>query len=236
MLIDNGIAGLELVYHFVQRDFAHTPALLWDDHDVVLCDTGMPGLLPELKKQMEALDVPFESINKIIISHHDIDHIGNLKEIKKLLPQAKVYASAVEKPYIEGKKPAVKSLENTLRGVPEEHKKDFDDPYGVTVDETVKGGEVLPFCGGVEIIDTPGHCPGHISLLHRKSRTLISNDAVCFLQGKIVAPFNTPDLPKAYDSIRRLARMDYDQILFYHGGFQGKGIHKELEDFAKTLH
>lgn len=235
MLIDDGIAGLELVYHFIQRDFIHSPALLWDDHDVILCDTGMPGLLPEIQKQMDDLGVPFENINKIIISHHDIDHIGNLKEIKKQLPQAKVYATALEKPYIEGERPPIKPLENTVRNVPKEHKKDFADPYGVLVDETVKGGDVLPFCGGVEIIDTPGHCPGQISLLHRKSRTLIVNDAVCFLQGKIIAPFNTPDPAQAYDSIRKLANMNYDQILFYHGGFQGKGIQKKLKDFAETL-
>lgn len=235
MFIDDGAAGIELVYHFIQRDFYQTPALLWDENDVILCDTGMPGLLPQLRKQMKKLNIPFESITGIIISHHDIDHIGNLKEIKKLLPQAKVYATAVEKPYLEGEKPPVKSLVNTLRNVPDERKKDFEDPYGVHVDEIIKGGDVLPFCGGVEIIDTPGHSPGQISLLHKKSRTLITNDAVCFLQGKIVVPFNTPDIPAACDSIRKLAELDFDQILFYHGGFQGKGIRKKLQDFAQTL-
>lgn len=235
MRIDQGIGGLQLVYHFMQRDFYHMPALLWDEKDVVLCDTGMPSLLPQLQEQMKELGIPFEKITKIIVSHHDIDHIGNLRRIKDLLPQVKVYATAIEKPYIERTLPPIKPLENTIRNAPKDQWKDFDGPFDVPVDEIVKGGDVLPFCGGIEIIDTPGHSPGQISLLHQKSRTLITNDAVCFLQGKVVTPFNSPDLDNVYASIRKLAGMDYDQVLFYHGGFQNGDIHKRIQDFAESL-
>lgn len=235
MQIDQGIGGLQLVYHFMQRDFYHMPALLWDEKDVVLCDTGMPSLLPQLQEQMKELGIPFEKITKIIVSHHDIDHIGNLRKIKDLLPQVKVYATAIEKPYIERTLPPIKPLENTIRNAPKNQWKDFDGPFDVPVDEIVKGGDVLPFCGGIEIIDTPGHSPGQISLLHQKSRTLITNDAVCFLQGKVVAPFNSPDMDNVYASIRKLAGMDYDQVLFYHGGFQNGDIHKRIQDFAESL-
>jgi glyoxylase-like metal-dependent hydrolase (beta-lactamase superfamily II) len=36
-------------------------------------------------------------------------------------------------------------------------------------------GEVV---GGLEVIHTPGHSPGHVVLLHQPTRTLLTGDAV----------------------------------------------------------
>jgi glyoxylase-like metal-dependent hydrolase (beta-lactamase superfamily II) len=33
------------------------------------------------------------------------------------------------------------------------------------IDERIKDGDVLPIAGGIEVIHTPGHSKGHISLL-----------------------------------------------------------------------
>jgi len=36
--------------------------------------------------------------------------------------------------------------------------------FTVNVDKTLEDGEELPFCGGITVIHTPGHTPGHICL------------------------------------------------------------------------
>lgn len=43
---------------------------------------------------------------------------------------------------------------------------------------SVKPGDILPWCGGIEIIDTKGHMPGHISLYLKEFKTLITGDAL----------------------------------------------------------
>jgi glyoxylase-like metal-dependent hydrolase (beta-lactamase superfamily II) len=45
----------------------------------------------------------------------------------------------------------------------------------VAEDGTLVDGEVV---GGLEVIHTPGHSPGHVVLLHQPTRTLLTGDAV----------------------------------------------------------
>lgn len=45
-------------------------------------------------------------------------------------------------------------------------------------DETVEDGEAIAGSGGLRVIHTPGHSPGHVALLHEPTRTLFAGDAV----------------------------------------------------------
>ncbi|MHB8917725.1 MAG: MBL fold metallo-hydrolase [Desulfocucumaceae bacterium] len=54
------------------------------------------------------------------------------------------------------------------------------------VGRTVADEEELPYCGGITVIHTPGHTPGHICLYHKQSRTLIAGDAL-FAEGGLRA-------------------------------------------------
>ena len=44
-------------------------------------------------------------------------------------------------------------------------------PFKITTSLT--DGAILPIAGGLQVVHTPGHTPGHISLLHRPSEILI---------------------------------------------------------------
>lgn len=89
------------------------------------------------------------------------------------------------------------------------------------------------WCGGMEIIHTPGHMPGHISLYLPASKTLLAGDAVVLEHGKlnIANPQFTLDMKEAVRSVERLLDFDIDQLICFHGGvFQGdvKGALKNL--------
>ena len=45
-------------------------------------------------------------------------------------------------------------------------------------DATVEDGELIAGSGGLRVIHTPGHSPGHIALLHEPTRTVLVGDAV----------------------------------------------------------
>ncbi len=72
---------------------------------------------------------------------------------------------------------------------------------------------------GFEVIYTPGHAPGHISLWHKADRALISGDAFMNLNNKLGDPFAmfTYDMPLNYRSQARLAQLDFDYLLVSHG-------------------
>jgi glyoxylase-like metal-dependent hydrolase (beta-lactamase superfamily II) len=159
------------------------------------------------------------SVRRIIVTHADIAHSGGLPPIKAAT-QAKVLCHAVEKEYLEQpirRRPASPMmllpylLANLLPGFRQR---------GVKPDELVVDGQVLP--EGFMIVHTPGYTPGHISLLHRERRLLITGDALSNRLGQLQPPssFYTPDSTNAQRSIWKLAKRygdDFETIVFGHG-------------------
>lgn len=90
----------------------------------------------------------------------------------------------------------------------------------------------IDFCGGIEIIETPGHMPGHISIYIKESRTLIAGDALVIEDNKltIANPQYTLDMGEAKKSINKLLNYDIDKIICYHGGVYQTDIKDALEN------
>ncbi len=214
------------------------PALLHDETAVVLIDTGYPGQLPLLLAQMELAGVPLDRLTTILLTHQDLDHIGSLSALLEAAPQRiEVLANALEVPYIQGEKPLVKvtpeAIARAMASLPpemtEQQRQAFQaalqNPSKARVDRTVEDGEELPYAGGVVVIDTPGHTPGHICLYHLPSKTLLAADALQVRDGQLV---RTPsehdyDARQAAQSLRRLARYDIARVICYHGGLYTAG-------------
>ncbi len=221
------------------------PTLIWDDQTTILVDAGFPGQVPEFRRAIIEAGVYLERIDKIIITHHDRDHTGSLRTLLTELPQkVSVLAHEKEKAYIEGRIPPFKA---TLANAPEspyppEMKtafltQMFDYPdFAVSVDKTLEDGEELPFCGGITIIHTPGHTPGHICLYLLQSKTLIAGDALLVEGGKLglLPEFASFDWRLALRSLDKLAGFDIDTVVCYHGGIWMGNIKRsiaELSDF-----
>jgi glyoxylase-like metal-dependent hydrolase (beta-lactamase superfamily II) len=71
----------------------------------------------------------------------------------------------------------------------------------------------------LEIIDTPGHTPGHISVYDRVGGLLVAGDALNGADGGVIGanPDFTPDIPTADASIAKLATLTFETVVFGHG-------------------
>jgi glyoxylase-like metal-dependent hydrolase (beta-lactamase superfamily II) len=182
---------------------------------------------------MQQAGVPFERLNTIIVTHQDLDHIGSLPVMLKEAPQkVEVLANEIEKPFIQGDQRPLKLTPQAIAQavaalpaeMPEEARQAFqarlENPPRAAVDKTVADGEELPYCGGITVINTPGHTPGHICLYHRQSKTLIAGDALRVVDGQLQGPSQqaTLDMPLALESLKKLARYDIETVICYHGG------------------
>jgi glyoxylase-like metal-dependent hydrolase (beta-lactamase superfamily II) len=151
------------------QTIAH-PTLVWDDKRVVMVDTGFPGQLPQIRKAMDEAGVPFDKLDRVVITRQDIDHIDGLPDIFRECREVEVLCHAEERPYVEGRRPLIKlaRLSKRVSTLPEEQRQQVKmllaNPPKAGVDATVEGGEVLPYCGGITAIFTPGHTPGYICL------------------------------------------------------------------------
>lgn len=208
------------------------PILLWDEQSVVLVDTGFPKQLEQLRGAIESYGISFANLNHIVLTHQDIDHIGNLPDlIQGSAIKIKVMAHEIEKPYIQGDQrilrftdEAIASIDQMPAQIPEAFKRGLKalmlNPPCAPVDRTIAGGEHLPGFECITVIDTPGHTPGHISLYHEPSRTLIAGDALVVRDGQLCGPDpeSTLDMTTAMLSLRKLSAFDIETVVCYHGG------------------
>ncbi len=106
----------------------------------------------------------------------------------------------------------------------------------IPVDRAVLPAETLPWCGGIDIVHTPGHMPGHISLYLPASKRLIAGDAVVIEAGKldIANPHYTLDLEAAVRSVEALLDYDIEHLLCYHGGRYHGDIRQALQQLVHT--
>ncbi|TNJ65470.1 MBL fold metallo-hydrolase [Paenibacillus hemerocallicola] len=233
MQIANGIAALPISTVMLGRTDTIYPTLLWDSQTMVLVDTGYPGQSDKFREQIADVGLSGRKLGHIIITHQDLDHIGSLPALLDSTSEAiEVLASAVEQPYIQGERPLVKLSPEAIAqavvalppDVPNEWRQAFkhtlEHPPRANVSRTVTDGQQLPYCGGITVIGTPGHTPGHISLYHGPSKTLIAADALIVSEGQLYGP--TPehayDIGLAKQSLNRLLRYDIETVICYHGG------------------
>jgi glyoxylase-like metal-dependent hydrolase (beta-lactamase superfamily II) len=245
MKIADNIEMLELPMKVMGTDRIIYPTLMWDDDNVILVDAGIPGNLETIKKQMEAAGASFEKLNKIIVTQQDIDHVAGIKGILSENPKVQVLAHEEDKPYIQGDK-KVKRLNSKfmdrIKDLPEVERLKIVDMFensSVKVNSTLSDGEVLPYCGGITIIHTPGHTPGHICLYHHMSKTLIAGDAMNIHHGQLVGPNEDPmseDGVNANDAINSLKKLtDYDikNIITYHGGLFNDSPNEKIKEVIR---
>jgi glyoxylase-like metal-dependent hydrolase (beta-lactamase superfamily II) len=248
MKIADRVDMLELSAVVMGEQKVVNPTLLWDNDEVILVDTGFPGQLPKIREALEKAGVPFEKLSKIIITHHDIDHVGSLPAVLKESSQkVEVLAHEVEKPYIQNELPSVKLtpqraalIDSQLASLPEEQrlamKKVFDNFKNLKaqVDRTLSDGEELPYCGGIIVIHTPGHTPGHICLYLKQSKTLIAGDSMFVTDGLLVpAPqFINHNSETAIQSLKKLAPYDIETVICYHGGLYRDNPNRRIAELA----
>jgi len=238
--IADGIEMIKLPMNLMGMNRTIYPTLIWDDDSVVLVDAGVTNSLPEIKKAMEDANVPFEKLNKIIVTHQDIDHIGGIKGILDELPEVKVLAHEEDKPYIQGEKKLIRlnsNFMNRINSLPKEEREKILDMFEnvhVEVNMTLTDGEELTYCGGIIVIHTPGHTPGHICLYHKKTKTLIVGDAMNVVDGQLIGPnkqtMNEEEARIAINSLKKFEKYDIENVISYHGGLFNDNPNQRIKE------
>ncbi|MDQ0115350.1 MBL fold metallo-hydrolase [Paenibacillus harenae] len=244
---NNGIQLLTISAEMMGKTETIYPTVLWDEENVLLIDAGYPGQLPLLKVELERFGIPFDKVNRIIVTHQDLDHIGGLPTITAALPhKPEIYASALEIPYIQGERRLLKitdaAIELAVGSLPPEvpaewraaFRRTLEHPPSAPVDSVLEYGTLLPYCGGIDVIGTHGHTPGHISLYHRPSKTLIAADSLRVVDGQLQLP--DPDLcsdfRQACLSIAALIPFDIETVICYHGGIFAELANERIRQLA----
>lgn len=199
-------------FRFDGTDNKLYPVILQHKEEMILVDGGYAGFLPLLEEAALQKGLSLQQVTGGSSTHHDIDYMGVHYELLLKYPSVKIYAYHSEVPYINGTQQSLrfKQAEAMLPSLSPEYQAiamDFIEllkpMQPVPVDAVWQAAEEPALLPGIQILHTPGHMHGHISLYHMSSQTLITADAMVIEEGSlnIANPHFTMDMPAAVASI-----------------------------------
>jgi len=204
--------------HLIPNTVAN-PYLLIDPDGLTLIDAGLPGSHRKILRYMSSLGYAPRDLKRILITHADFDHVGGLAALKAATG-ARVYASPVEaQAMAEGHASHPLKPRSVITKLLFDLMAGLFKPAPIHADELLSDGQVLPVLGGLQVVETPGHTPGHISLFAPSAGILFCGDSIVSeengLRGSSGA--NNWDQVKSDESVRKQAALGARILCSGHG-------------------
>jgi glyoxylase-like metal-dependent hydrolase (beta-lactamase superfamily II) len=157
--------------------------------EAAVVDTGTAGSEGDIGAALERIGLGWDAVGHVIVTHRHSDHVGGLGRVLQSLPPEAIGYAGAEDI------PVIPAPESLVAAA------DGDVVFGLT------------------IIATPGHTPGHISVLDEVSGILIAGDALGTTAGQVTGPNPrfTPDMATALESVAKLGTFQFETLLVGHG-------------------
>ncbi|MDH5696044.1 MAG: MBL fold metallo-hydrolase, partial [Dehalococcoidia bacterium] len=225
---------VEIIPHVHQITLRGVNIILIVEEELTLIDTGFRGSTPQIIGFIRSLGRSPEEISLILLTHNHLDHAGGLAELKRFT-QAKVVLHKADISADESHLPYPRVIRKLLHIPPFSLFRPFVYVKPGEADIEVEGGEIFSPLGELEIIHTPGHTPGSISLFFPKKRLLMVGDALNNRHKNIRLPpkMVSTDLTQAVDSVKRIAQLDFDILCFGHGRPLTKDASVKLREWIR---
>lgn len=238
-----GIHQLKLPFPLQPEELAVNAYLVQGDSGCLLIDTGwnINQAYSAMERQLGEIGLGIKDISLILITHFHPDHYGLAGRLVQA-SGAKVALHRIERDFIDSRYMNMDGLldqtADILRanGVPEKDLprlqkaslgvRQYVAPVSPQV--ALEGGETIgqgPY--RFEVLWTPGHSPGHVCLLERRAKILISGDHVLpatFPNVGLHSQSGPEPLPNYLRSLEAVEDLDVDLVLPAHEQvFRGLG-------------
>jgi glyoxylase-like metal-dependent hydrolase (beta-lactamase superfamily II) len=202
-------------------------AYLVDDGEVTLVDAGVPIPRRSLAGEISDAGYALSEIDRVLLTHYDIDHVGGLARIDLDVP---VYLGALDL-----------RLLRRAWSPPWRHHKGLFHRLARRV-YSLSSSDLRPISdgdriGGFRAFHTPGHNPGHTVFFHPGSKTALLGDLVWSTGEGFVAPpwIDSYDTARIVESITRIADHHFETACIGHGPPFSTGGAELIRDLAEEL-
>ena len=204
-----------------------------------LVDTGMPGSVDTILGYLEELGFSADDLSRIVITHHHLDHMGSLAELKRRTA-AQVLAHPGDAGIISGEQAPPPASSPFMRFFFRLLTPLMPAPEPVPVDLTIRDGDHLDLgdpLGSATVVHVPGHTPGCIALYLPSRRLLICGDTIDHRRGRPGPPPKafTENMDQALASIRLMAGLDFGVLCPGHGAPIASGAAQQVRAMVQAL-
>jgi glyoxylase-like metal-dependent hydrolase (beta-lactamase superfamily II) len=212
------------------RDYVNGFMLRDEDGQVTLIDMGVAKSGAKVMAALASIGSGPTDVTRLMLTHAHADHAGGAAYVAKetgrefgIHEEDAEFARAGKNPPRDASFRLGRLMTRTDKG--------FD---VVPVAETFTDGQVIPFAGGIEVVHTPGHSPGHAAYLHRDSGVLITGDSIFNVLGLrwSIKSFCT-DFRMSQQTAVRLAELDYATAAFTHGAHLDDNPREHIRRFLR---
>lgn len=196
---------MDLVNSFLFRDA---------DGQVTLVDAGLRNAPRRILAALDQIGTAPSDVTRIVVTHAHLDHAGGLAEVARRTGAPVAVHADDAADVRRGTPPPLDPATTAGRLVRRQA------GFAATpVAEELVDGQVLDVGGGLRVVHTPGHTPGHVSLLHEPSRLLITGDAIWNMRSRITWPVLSfcTDVRLTKQTAHVFADLEYDVVAFTHG-------------------
>lgn len=194
-------------WHRVNLDFV-SAYILYRGGEATIVDTGVDGSALPIEGALGEVGLGWGDISSLIVTHKHPDHQGSVQGV--------IAATSDVLPWFAGAG-------------------DLDAINAPTEGQAVGNGDTV--ADGLQIIETPGHTAGHISVFDPVAGILVTGDALNGESGGVVGPNPgfSEDIDAANASVAVLAGFDYEIALFGHGEPILSGASGQVAALAESL-
>jgi glyoxylase-like metal-dependent hydrolase (beta-lactamase superfamily II) len=156
-------------------------------------------------------------LKRVLITHSDGDHVGSLSELRQATG-ASIGISALDGAMLERGLPGRpgKGWLGALAGAITAR---IAPIMPLKADVWLEDGTELPVLGGLRVVATSGHTPGHLAFFAPRDGVLFAGDALMAMGGRLSwrdGPF-TGDYARGWESVRRLEALRPSVVCCGHG-------------------
>ena len=214
---------------------------LVEGKEAMIIGGSMSFLIPELEKQLEAINLDPARLKYQLIPHSHFDHCGAVPFFKRKFPGLVTLASEVSKK-VFAKEKVLRHIEemNNLAvesmGLTDKYEPEIFRIDTIPVDRVVREGDTIDLGDGilVRIIEMPGHSKCSIASYIEAEKALFPSDAIPIPvdpELRELLPMANDNFPSYLRSLEKISSLDVEICCLCHrGAFTGDECKRIVRD------
>ena len=198
-------------------DYINSYAFVDDDGSVTLVDCGLKRAPAKIVSALAAIGKHPRDVQRIVLTHAHFDHSGGASTMVNETGLNGVDVHADDAGYVRTGTRVPGDTASTSGRI--FARAPWGDFRATPVAQELVDGQTLDVAGGLRVIHTPGHTPGHISLLHPGSGVLITGDSIFNMNSRMSWPTKVfcTSFRQNVETAHVLGELDYSLAAFTHG-------------------